>query len=96
MNDKISDNSKAKVQTLNLMSRKSLSIDGVDDIESFSDKEVILSTNLGRLLIRGEGLKLSKLVVETGDFNVSGLINSMTYQKSSQNKNTSFFERIFK
>ena len=85
-----------QTQKLTLDSRKQLTLNGVNDVDAFSDKEVILITNMGRLTIKGERLKISKLNVDTGDFCVSGLITSMVYSKTSQSSKGGVFEKLFR
>ena len=41
--------------------RRKLSISGVSDVESFNEEEVVLSTNMGLLIIEGENLHINKL-----------------------------------
>ena len=75
--------------------RKDLTISGVYRVDAFSDKEIVLITNMGKLTIKGDNLHVEKLNVETGDFSASGKVISMAYSKSSANKG-SFIERVFK
>ena len=84
-----------KRQKLVLEDRKALGLNGVKEVEAFSDREVVLSTNLGRLTVRGDCLKINRLNVDTGDFSVYGHITSMVYSKASQSGG-SFFEKLFK
>lgn len=84
------------MQKLTMDSRKQLTLNGVKDIDSFSDREVVLITNMGKLTIKGENLKISKMVVDTGDFSVAGLITSLVYSKSSQSSKGGVFEKLFK
>ena len=84
-----------KRQKLVLEDRRLLCLSGVKEVEAFSDREVVLNTNLGKLSVKGEGLKINKLNVDTGDFSVNGHVVSMTYSKASQNSG-SFFEKLFR
>lgn len=78
-----------------LENRNRLNLNGVEDVESFSESSVTIQTNLGRLLIRGEKLHISKIDTDGGDFAVDGRINSLEYLKKSGKKG-SFLENIFK
>ena len=95
MIEKITD-TQGQRQKLTLDDRKQLSLNGVKEVDGFSDKEVILNTNLGRLTVKGEALKISKLNVDTGDFCVSGNIISLVYSKTAQSDKGGFWERLFK
>ena len=67
----------------------------VEKVNETENREVVLNTNLGKLSVKGEGLKINKLNVDTGDFSVNGHVVSMTYSKASQNGG-SFFEKLFR
>lgn len=81
-------------QRLMLENRKNLSISGVSDVESFSDSIVIADTCMGRLSIKGDGLKINKLNIEAGELSVEGKINSLEYSVKKEKRG--FFESIFK
>ena len=75
--------------------RKKLSISGVSDVDSFDDQTVVVYTELGELCIRGAGLHIGKLSIETGELSVEGEVASMVY--TDQQKNSGgFFSKLFK
>lgn len=96
MIEKNTQNISQSTQRLMLDSRKCLEVNGVKDVEEFSDKLVVLITNMGKLTVKGENLKISKLNVDTGDFTVNGLISSLAYSKAQNTSAGGFFERLFK
>ena len=73
----------SKEQKLILKNRKELSVDGVENVESFSDKEIILISNLGKIQIKGENLSITVLNVENGIFSLVGNVNSIVYSKKN-------------
>lgn len=82
----------------NLMmeNRKKLSITGVLDIDSFNEHGVIVLTELGILLIKGNDLHINKLSVDSGDVNIDGEIDSLTYTDPSDRKTGSIIKNLFK
>lgn len=82
-------------QKIGLVDRKMLLISGVKDIDRFSENELILSTDLGRLCIRGNGLHINALNAETGDFSANGRVDAMIYTKSAGKKG-SLAARLFR
>lgn len=64
---------------LSLEDRKKLSLTGVIEVISFDDEKINLNTNLGALIIKGEGLKMNKLDVQNGDVIISGYITNLNY-----------------
>ena len=73
-------------------------ISGVEDVISFDEKEVILETTLGRLTVKGEDLKVSRLTVEQGEVEIGGRMDSFVYSESRGRKaqGESFLGRLFK
>ena len=78
---------------LTLNPRKELSLTGVTEVVSFDDASVILNTNLGTLIVQGEGLVLKTLSLEGGQVSVSGHIGSMVYEEP---RPEGFFRRLLR
>ena len=74
--------------------RKTLSISGVTEVESFDDQTVILYTDLGQLTIRGNELHLDRLSTDAGDVGVTVNIYGLMY--TNDTGKGGFFSRIFK
>ncbi len=88
---------KTKEQSLVITDRERLSINGVEDVESFNDECVILYTNMGVLTVKGSELHINKLNVESGESIVEGIINSCEFQdKDGRRKGESMFSRLFR
>jgi len=84
-------------QTLTLDNRERLCVSGVEDIESFNDESVILYTNLGVLIVKGENLHINKLSVESGESIVEGEINSCEYKnKGEKRRGEGIFAKMFR
>lgn len=65
--------------TLALTGRHTLQIAGVKHVDSFDDSHIVLNTDLGRLVIRGRGLKIQQLDLDQGDFSAVGEVDQMIY-----------------
>lgn len=78
--------------------RRTMKLSGVMEVISFDLKHVLLRTNLGMLKIQGEELKIKKVSLDNGDFQVDGTINSLEYAdvKNYQQKGKSFLKRAFR
>jgi sporulation protein YabP len=82
--------------SLSLENRKKLTLTGIVEVISFDDQKISLSTKLGNLSIKGEGLKMNKLDVQNGDVSIMGTISSMIYIGKNRVKNTeNIIKRIF-
>ena len=62
-----------------LEEREQLTISGVEEVESFDEGSILLTTRRGGLEIQGEGLHIEKLSLDGGDLKVEGLVTSLTY-----------------
>jgi len=80
---------------LTLVEREELSIEGVRNLGSYDDKEVITETEQGMLVIRGESLNLKQLNLEQGSVIIEGLIKSIIYEDESRQKK-GLLERFLK
>ena len=80
---------------LSLIGRKSLSLTGVKEVVSFDAKEVILETVQGMLLLRGDEMNVTRLLVEKGEVDLDGRIDSMIYTERGKKRPESFAKRLF-
>lgn len=81
-------------QILTLEDRSRLSVGAVENIESFSDEEIVLKTETGRLQISGKNLKLEDLSVENGNAALTGRVDLMRFTQTKEKQ--SFFAGLFK
>ena len=83
---------------INIIQRKNISITGVKKIDNFDEKEFLLETNMGYMLIKGENLEIIKLDTYQGDISIKGKINSLNYTEKDQktSKQESIFNKLFK
>ncbi len=78
--------------------RKTSVLTGITDVVSFDVKEVLLETTQGALTIKGSDLHVSRLVLEKGEVDLDGKIDSFTYSeaKAGGKQGESLFTRMFK
>ena len=70
-----------KAHNLSMEGRSRLSVSGVEEVESFDEREIVMTTSCGSLIIRGEDLSISRLSVDVGDVNVEGTVTSLSYEE---------------
>lgn len=82
---------------ITLFNRSSGLISGVKDVISFDLNEIILDTEQGVLIIQGEELHVTKLMVEKGEVEMEGIVYSMIYSDEGGLKDgrDGFFRRLF-
>ena len=78
-----------------LEDRRTLSVSGVNDVDSFDEQVIVASTDLGELTIRGEKLHITRLSLEIGELQVEGNIAALSYADVVP-KNAGFFSRVFR
>ena len=66
-------------QMLTLKNRERFTAELVENVESFSDEQVVMNTKLGGLDIRGKNLKLYDFSVEKGNIIVEGMVDSISF-----------------
>lgn len=82
---------------LMLAEREKLTVDGVIHVESFDDREIVLDTDLGGLIIRGEELNIKELNLESANLLVNGYIKSLEYIGDSFGKRSKgLLAKLFK
>lgn len=89
------DTEKPTGQRLCLEDRENITLSGVENVDNFSDNEIVLITNMGKLTVKGENLHINKINVDTGDFSAKGSVISLIYSKATA-KRVSFLDRLFK
>ena len=62
-----------------LEEREQLVISGVEEVESFDESTIFLTTAQGCLEIQGEELHIEKLSLDGGDLKVEGRVTALIY-----------------
>lgn len=81
-----------------LTNRRTCNLTGVSDVLSFDIHEIILETDLGMLMIKGNELHVNRLTLDKGEVDIEGRIDSFTYseQLNTGAKAESLLARLFK
>ena len=80
---------------ISLDGRSKLCISGVEDVESFDESAIVLSTSDGDLIVRGSGLHIEKLSLDGGDLLVEGTVDSLSYEES-RSRQGGFLSRLLR
>ena len=78
-----------------LEDRRTLSVSGVNDVDSFDEQTIVAITDSGELTIRGEKLHITRLSLEIGELQVEGSIVSLSYADVAP-KASSFWGKVFR
>ncbi|MBE6114044.1 MAG: sporulation protein YabP [Erysipelotrichaceae bacterium] len=79
-----------------LKDRKVLEITGVKQIDSFDNKEFLMETSQGWMLIEGNELVLGKLDTERGEVIIKGLIDAIRYLANKKSEKENVWGKLFK
>lgn len=92
------NSSRNRQHRINLINRQTCNVTGVSDVLSFDVGEVLLETEQGMLMIKGNDLHVSRLTLEKGEVDIDGRIDSLTYSEnmSAAGKAESLFSRLFR
>lgn len=84
---------------ISLVNRQSGIVTGVLDVLSFDEKLILLSTQCGKITIKGEQLHVNQLSLEKGEIDISGKVDTILYTeggKQGHSKGESVLGRLFK
>lgn len=76
-----------------LQDRKQLELTGVSDVDSFDENIIIAYTSLGELTVRGRGLHIRRLDLESGSLSLEGQVDTLTYSETAR---SGFFGRLLR
>lgn len=82
--------------TLNLEEREKIRIGGVLEVLSFDEEGVMMETACGLLILKGSGMHIGKLDLDSGDVTVDGMIDSITYSDGGFAEKHSILGRLFR
>ncbi|MDQ2086528.1 sporulation protein YabP [Herbivorax sp. ANBcel31] len=90
--------SKPPVQNVLLENREKLGISGVLDVESFDEHSVVVDTEMGILIIKGEDLHINKLSIDNSELSIEGYIEGIEYsdKDGGKSKGMGFWAKMFR
>ena len=75
-----------KNHTLTMENRKRALLTGVSEVLGFDENQVTLMTDHGEITLTGEGLHVTKLMLEEGQLAVEGKIDGVLYTQRSRRR----------
>ena len=63
--------------------RSHLTVTGVDEVVRFDDTEVSMRTSRGMLTVHGEGLRVGRLAIDTGELAIDGAFDALDYTEET-------------
>lgn len=96
--DERMEKNQSKTHKILLSNRKTAAFTGILDVLSFDVSEILLETEQGMLLIKGNDLHVNRLTLEKGEVDMEGRIDSLSYSDVGGAKKTGegLLGRIFR
>ncbi len=87
-----------KAHKISLNNRRSGMMTGVREVLSFDAQEVVLDTEQGILIVKGEDLHVTRLTLEKGEEEMDGKIDGLMYTEAEDQKSgkESFLAKLFR
>ncbi len=74
-----------------------MELTGIEEVESLTDEQITLSSDLGMIAIDGRGLKMESFSTEKGEVRLSGEFDSFYYYgKRDKSEKRGVFAKLFK
>lgn len=91
-------NAGKRVHKIMLTNRRTCTINGVSDVLSFDVHEILLETDQGMLMIKGDELHVNRLTLDKGEVDIDGKVDSLTYSENAGygSKSESLLSKLFK
>jgi sporulation protein YabP len=74
--------------------RKTLTVSGVDHVDSFDEQTVVMATVMGELTVKGSDLHIDKLNTDVGEVAISGSVYGLIY--TDEREKGGFLSRLFR
>lgn len=75
-----------KNHTMTLENRHKAHLTGVSEVLGFDENQVTLLTDHGEIALAGEGLHVTKLMLEEGQLSVEGKIDGIAYTQRARRR----------
>lgn len=83
--------------TVEIKKRRTGRVTGVKEVESFSEEEIFLLTEEGRLRVKGSGLHIQSLDLKEGILTMEGRTDSLAYLSAGEKAHgESLLKRMFR
>lgn len=95
----MSGRDETKEYKIMMTNRRNILIEGVQNVETFDEEEIIMDTRMGVLVLKGQNLHVVQLNLEEEVLIADGLCKSIEFsedRKGIKGKGMGFIQRILK
>ncbi|MGB4337781.1 MAG: sporulation protein YabP [Bacillota bacterium] len=79
-----------------IVDRENMNVEGILNVESFDDEQIVLETNAGLLTLFGQGLHIRHLNLEEGVVEIDGYVEACDYEDESRKRAKGLFARLLR
>lgn len=84
-------------QDVCLFSRKRMELTGIEEVESFTEEQITLSSTLGMIALEGRGMKIESFSTERGELRITGEFDSLSYyERDDRREKRGILARLLK
>jgi sporulation protein YabP len=71
---------------ITLVDREELTVEGVNSLGSYDEKEVVMETSQGTMTVHGDGLNVKQLNLEASNIVIEGNIKGIQYEEGHKER----------
>ena len=83
-------------QNIIINQRQRAHLDGIVEVESFTESEIVALSCLGKILIEGEEMHIDAFSAETGGLEIHGRINGVFYMEEKSSTGKGLFSKLIR
>ncbi|MBQ3178558.1 MAG: hypothetical protein IJB52_12135 [Clostridia bacterium] len=83
-------------QNIIINQRQRAHLDGIVEVESFTESEIVALSCLGKILIEGEEMHIDAFSTETGGLEIHGRINGVFYMEEKSSTGKGLFSKLIR
>ena len=80
------ETNKKNNKTVTIENYKKVALNGVNHILGFDERCIILSTELGKIIVEGKNMKIESLTKESGEVQISGEFRGLYFSEEKKTK----------
>ncbi|NLW07131.1 MAG: sporulation protein YabP [Clostridia bacterium] len=81
---------------LTIVNREKVVISGVLQVLNYDESELVLETTMGVLNLKGNKFNITVLSLETGDLEIAGRVNNLSYSEGKGVRSKKIWQRLLK
>ena len=81
-------------QNIFIYQRQRAHLESIEEVESFTDTEIVALSSHGQIIVEGEELRIDSFSTDTGELDIHGSINGIFYQEEKSSGKKGLLSRL--